>query len=264
MKYFVSVITCITTFTLFTGCGNSAITFQSVYDDKVVIDGQVNDWENSSKYIEKSNMSVGAKLDKNNLYLLFTSSDRNTIMKTIMNGSTVWIEPKLLGKKLGVKFPNKSIRNSPGARNTEPNTDNLEARINENIQNCTDIDILDEDKQVLATFSLNDPIGIRACMKYSNGVLTYELKLPLTKEFLNSRKYNFSEEKEILVKFETNTFERSNYQHESKQGDNTDSEQRPHYNGGMGGRNHGNRGGDGFRRNISTNPIEIEFNILTK
>lgn len=226
------------------GCAGTDAIIPSQFDDKVQVDGQTDEWKGNMKYYEKANISVGVKNDKSNLYAAIAISDRDMIMKAARLGFTVWIEPKETGKRIGIKYPKPSkpdfSKNGPmdmpgdfqGIRPGEEGFNpekGMDKMIESSFKNCTDIDILDDDKNVVATVSVNEPGGARVGMKYIERVLNYEIKLPLTKEFLNDYKLDISNEKEYYLIVETNKFEMS--------------EMMPPMGGGEGGMSGGPSGG---------------------
>ncbi len=98
---------CMTVMTVLalTCCGGAE--FASMWKQSaIVVDGNGDEWEGAMVYLEDQKCAFGIQNDSTALYVCLKTGDRATQMKFMANGLTLWFDGTGGGEKnIGVKFP---------------------------------------------------------------------------------------------------------------------------------------------------------------
>lgn len=85
------------------GCGGEKLASRW-RDRPITVDGSSVEWEGAVQYLPDQKVSVGAMNDADNLYLTFSTADRRTAAQVLFRGFTIWLDPAK-GDRLGIHFP---------------------------------------------------------------------------------------------------------------------------------------------------------------
>ena len=161
-----------------TGCGSTLELTSRWTNQELRIDGRGDEWKDATTLIPGPQVQVGIKNDRDNLYVCLITANRMTQAQILALGTTVWFDAE--GKKtktFGIQFPIAGLlqgRRFP----TQQNPEDLK-RLIEAAQRQFEVIGPGEGER----HRLNDrqDNGIDVHLGYSDGTLTYELKIPLHK-----------------------------------------------------------------------------------
>jgi hypothetical protein len=191
------------------GC-SSALELSSVWRDReIVADGSDAEWQGTTAYIKKSNVSLGIRNDSEYVYTCVIAMDRQSQMQMMALGFTVWFDPEGgKNKVFGVHFPLGLRGQQPSVipqdrRNPESREDPEETlKLME--QSQRELEIIgpgEEDRERVLLMQLQ---GIKAKLgSNQQGFLVYELRVPLRKSSEHSYAIGIGNNKEIGIGFET-------------------------------------------------------------
>jgi hypothetical protein len=202
-------------------------------DGAIAIDGKFDDWSGNLDPVGTNPMSMQVLNDGEFLYLRMTASDAGVRMEIMRLGMTVWFDPGGgTKKKLGIRYPaieagsfgglvrGRGRRGDPGSGddNAGPPLDR--------------VDILGPGKDDARSLTRDHLSGVDVAVRTEQGLLEYELKVPL--KHTGDRPYAIDAEpgKTIGIGFET-----------GKLAQQASGDRRG---GGFGGGGMGGRGGGGM------------------
>jgi hypothetical protein len=201
-------------FLLLNGCGSDKELLSNWTDQQITIDGETTDWQNNLQYFPEDNIALGFKNDDKFLYICLTTNDITKIFPMFRSGFIIWFEPENGGKTIGIKYPFHDIL-TDGERMPAPNgqmngEENRAEIINKMLGKQNELLILNEDKNPLTDFPIENKEGIKAKLGYHSDRFIYELKVPLS---VNKYAYQVSAApgEKLKVKFETEEVERKNF-----------------------------------------------------
>jgi hypothetical protein len=164
--------------TIMAGCSSTAELSSSWNNDKIVVDGNANDWGGHFFYLKDSHVSLGLRNDQNFLYLCLMSSEGQFRRQMMGLGLTVWLEPEG-GKKWGIHYPiglvGQGVRPSFNREEGEGERDTAQV-FEQSLQNLEILGPGDKDRQ---QFSALETPGISVKVGNSQGSAVYELRVPL-------------------------------------------------------------------------------------
>jgi hypothetical protein len=188
---------------ILTGCSGS-LELNSVWtNQKLAITGDGSHWKDATEKITGPEVFVGVKNDDKNLYIGLITSNRETQLQMLALGCTAWFSPQgEKNKTFGIQFPVSGLlqgRRYP-ARTTP-----------EEIQRLVDVaqrqlTICGPGEKEQHRMSVQGAKGVEARLGYSDGTLTYELKVPLQKTKEQPYAVNVDTTKQVLVYLETGDF----------------------------------------------------------
>ena len=163
---------------LMAGCG--MIDLKSHWRNRpVVIDGKNTEWGNSLVLLDDKETSIGILNDSDFIYIGLISTNRNLRSQVVRRGITFWFDVEG-GKdeKFGVHYPLGFEAVRPL---TEEGTDaeNQPSMVPKEIPS-DDLEIEGPGKDDHHPMTFAEAGGIEAKYKITNGVLVYELKVPLS------------------------------------------------------------------------------------
>ncbi len=148
---------------------------------EVTIDGAMSDWEGRMYSFDDDNVNIGVMNDDSYLYLCITPLDQIVARQAIAAGMIVWIESKAK-KKFGIKYPvGISIADfKPGEMRQQSNSsDDVDPRQQHRETSLKEIQIINKDKETIATIPVVNLMGISAIVETRNDRFVYELQFPI-------------------------------------------------------------------------------------
>lgn len=147
-------------------------------DREITIDGKNAEWRYLNVLDDKET-SVGMLNDNDFIYLIFITTNRDVHNQVVRHGLTWWFDSDGgKGEKFGVHYPI-----GPGgfrsAQDIRPKSDNEGQNLRK--ENSTDeMEIIGPKKDDRHRMTLAETGGMEARFTTSNGVLVYEMKVPLS------------------------------------------------------------------------------------
>ena len=186
--------------------------FVSVKRDKnIVVDGSIDDWRDNLNFVKDKNISLGISNDESNLYISVISTERSIIFQILTGGFTVWFDNEGgKNKNLGIRYPIGGKRgNSPS--NKRPEIANRELRNRDDLFGDRPIDFGMEFELLINGSNGNtifkipkvNEIGIEVIAVVTDGLLVYELKIPLKESAETPYSINFIPGSELGIGFVT-------------------------------------------------------------
>lgn len=165
------------------GCGKP--TYESQWTDTpIILDGHDSDWENAPIYFSEDagNVAFGVVNDSRYLYLMIRSTDQRLARRIQLLGMSVWLDPKGKKKKdFGVRYScSESLSQSFQQLGGSPG--DMPPQLEETIlsqprQEPGTIIVVNDGFE--KTIPENHLDGVTAGSGESNGIFTYEFRLPL-------------------------------------------------------------------------------------
>ncbi|HVN47986.1 MAG TPA: hypothetical protein VMU30_04105 [Bacteroidota bacterium] len=102
-----------------TGCGGAVELASAWKRTEMTIDGNPNDWEGDLYRLKKANVTIGVRNDETNLYVWFSSNDKNVQRHILNGGFTVWFDPTGgTNETYGIQFPVGYSKGGSGGSDT--------------------------------------------------------------------------------------------------------------------------------------------------
>jgi hypothetical protein len=177
-------------------------------DHQVIVDGKTEDWQGDLFVAEGERIELGFLNDRENLYVCLLTTDNFVRAQILMQGLTVWFDPKGgTNKVFGIKFP---VGLPPGERKM-PLGDNPEGPDLENLPKVpmTEMEIIRSEKEPIQKLNVAEAQGIEVKVVPSSGLIVYELKIPLVKTEQHPIAVGAEPGKTIGIGFETPKFDPS-------------------------------------------------------
>jgi len=233
------------------GCSGEQQLLSNWTNQQIEIDGKTSDWQNNLEYLKDENVAVGFKNDNKFIYICLTTNDFTKVLPMLRGGFITWFEPENGGKSIGVKFPfhNASDNNQvPKSSEEIYNRQNPGKFINRMLERQTELQILNENKQILNDMPTKNKEGIEAKLGYNSDRFVYELRIPLS-DSKYAYKLSAAPGEKLNIKFETLEPDRKNFGRERESGmrmSGGEEGERPEYGGERSGgaRRFGMRNGD--------------------
>lgn len=175
---------------LFTfGCSSATKVDSQFANNKIIIDGDQSEWQQSIKTVPKEGIGFGFQNDDEYLYICLVTNNKQKMNKILYNGLTIWLEPENGGNYIGIKYPiQKDMREMMQERMNEktqmPKQDgnfneNMERMINDGISNQIEYQIVNVDDYPMNTYPVNTQKNLQLKMGYKNYQFVYEAKIKL-------------------------------------------------------------------------------------
>ncbi|MCX6132560.1 MAG: hypothetical protein NTU47_01995 [Ignavibacteriales bacterium] len=163
---------------VFSGCSKTVELTSRWTNQELRINGTGEDWKDATTLLAGPQVFVGVKNDKENLYLCLSTSNRMTQMQMLALGTSVWFDTSgRKSKMFGIDFPVSGLmqgRRFPVQQNPEDLKRLIEAAQRQ-------YDIVGPGEGERHRMTDKQDKGIDVHLGYTNGTLTYELKIPLQK-----------------------------------------------------------------------------------
>ncbi len=165
-------------------CGQTVMISSLWKKSAITIDGNNSDWQNAMVMLEDKKIGMGVINNDSSLYLCMVASDPG-IQKQIMgSGLTLWFDTAG-GKKqsLGIHFPlglmDGGMSRPPGGESRRENHDAEERMGGMRDPVAMELEVLGPGKDEKQRIVIHQTEGIQAAIEMTNGVLVYEIQLPL-------------------------------------------------------------------------------------
>jgi hypothetical protein len=171
--------------------------------EAVTVDGKFDDWPGNLEPFADKPLSVQFQNDGDFLYMRFAASDPATRMQILRQGLTVWFDPAGGTKKhFGIRYPvidhgqygdsqgrggggggygGYGGRSHGGGDRDNPSGGNPEDPSSSSPSATERVDILGPGKDDAREMTRDHLPGIDVALRTEQGILQYELKVPLTK-----------------------------------------------------------------------------------
>lgn len=229
---------------------------------EVVIDGKTDDWTGDLYLIEGKGISFGVKNDRDNLYLCLIAEDSSSRSSILARGLTVWFDPQGEKKKVfGIMYPKGRPAGKRPARGAQegPETEGPTVLPGEA---ADELEIIRAGREGVEEMKVSEAKGLEVAAVPSNGMLVYELKIPLLPKEKAPVAVGAGPGHKIAIGFETGKLDTSRLDRpESGEGRGGGGMRGGGGGGGRGGFGGGGRGGHmgGERGFEPGSPTEIKF-----
>ena len=253
----------------FEGCGQTLQLTSHWKNREVIIDGKNTEWKDTLVALDDHGTSVGLLNDGRYIFIGLMTVNRDIQRQIMRSGLTFWFDP--MGgkdKKFGVHYPlgfggagfqggNRSEAggNSEGRESEDSGERQRPFEPETSWTSSDELEIYGPGEEVHHRMTIAETGGIDVRVRTSNGVLVYELKVPLADNGPQPFAIGTKPGALIGVGVESsNTRVERSLQGESDAG----GEGRGHGRRGSGGRGGGERGGGGGQRSGGqTEPLSI-------
>ncbi len=161
--------------------GQKAVVASRWPGSTVAVDGAATEWEGAMVRLEEAKLSIGVANDGDSLWLCLTASEPRVAAQMLRQGLIVWFDPAGGTKKVfGIKYPvgtfsmdrpRPASRARPSARDTPP----------EPIEIINRLELLGPGKQEQRSLVADQAPGIHVKVGQAEGVVVYELAVPLVR-----------------------------------------------------------------------------------
>jgi hypothetical protein len=197
---------------LIQGCKRDAEIMSLWRAQEIIVDGDGSEWQDNVYYINEKSVSIGAKNDSTDLYLLLQTTDPRIKQLIMRNGLTVWINAEGKKKKsFGIRYPlglNERLHfrsyDIPGYRDR----DEADLLRDQFIKMLAEIELTGPGDDEINKFSKLNPYGIAVGITDTSGSMIYELKIPMVATTGSDYQLGDAPGDVIRVGFETGAIER--------------------------------------------------------
>ena len=162
----------------FAGCGSTLELTSRWTNHELKVDGTGEEWKDATTLIPGPQVLVGIKNDKVKLYVCLITTNRLTQAQMLALGTTVWFDTEgQKNKTFGIQFPVAGLlqgRRFPSQQNPEELKRLIEAAQRQ-------FEVVGPGQGERHRMADKQDRGIDVHLGYADGVLTYELKIPLQK-----------------------------------------------------------------------------------
>lgn len=146
---------------------------------EITIDGNSEDWLDTTMYFREEDVSIGLFNDDDFLYLCLTSKNANIRSQVMGRGLKIWFDPKGGKEKtFGIRFPLGMFANRGKMSNKRGEQD--QERTRRMVQGSrNELEILGPGKEERERLHISEAEGTEIKINASSGVFVYELKVPL-------------------------------------------------------------------------------------
>jgi hypothetical protein len=160
-------------------CGCNSYEVESDWKDReIVIDGDDGEWDESRYIIKKENIVAGVMNDDEFLYFCIYTTDPQMSQKILRQGLMIWLNAEGTKKKgYGIRYPLQMSLQDIKQRSDQ---DRYSEAHKDFVGHITEkLEIVGPDENIASRYSLHELKGLELSMKNMNGVLVYEIKIPL-------------------------------------------------------------------------------------
>jgi hypothetical protein len=179
-------------------------------DCAIAIDGGFDDWSGALEPLGTQPLSVQAVNDGDFLYLRVTASDAAARMQIVRQGLTVWFDPSGgTKKKLGIKYPVvehgalEENRGGSGGRTHGRGREGDGGREDSDYTPSDRVDVIGPGKDDARSLTREHLSGLDVALRVEQGLLQYELKVPLARSSDHPYAIDAEPGKTIGLGFET-------------------------------------------------------------
>jgi len=222
-------------------------------DGAIAVDGTFDDWTGNLEPLGSNPESIQVVNDGEFLYLRLTASEAGARRQIMRQGLTVWFDPGGgTKKKLGIRFPVVEYGESGGGGSEGYGRRGGADHSTETSSPADRVDILGPGKDDARSLTREHLSGVDVAVRSEEGILQYELKVPLAKTADHPYAVEAEPGKTIGIGFETGKAQQSS-DGRGGGGGGYGGGGGGGYGGGMGGHRggmggHGGQGGGGGHR----------------
>jgi hypothetical protein len=158
------------------GCSGAklASTFSQM---DIEIDGDIGDWEQLPAYTQRDGIRLSIANDREYLYILFVTSQRDIARQVLMRGMTLWFDPNGGTKRtIGLAYPLGILE--PGMRDIE-RPDRLEMRQDVMNRSLNEFEFYGPQEHDRLRVAKTQGKGIEVEVNDERSLFIYEAKIPL-------------------------------------------------------------------------------------
>jgi len=188
------------------GCGSMTQLNSNPLDRDIVVDGDYTEWGGQMWALDQENIYIGTLNDDAFLYLSIVASDRQTGMKMVMQGFTLWFDPDGgTDKVLGIRFPlgvgdeKKGPPSRPGEM-SEPDSEQIKEQFESSL---TELEIFTKGNELPNRLLVADAHGVDVSASVESRSFVYELKIPLHRDETHPYGIGTKSGKLLSLKLET-------------------------------------------------------------
>jgi len=163
------------------GCGSTLQLASRWNEQPIRIDGDLNEWSDSTVFADKDGIRLGVRNDDEFLYLCLTASKPDIGRQVRFRGITVWFDPNGGEKKtFGVRFPIGMGRMGMPVRSGREDAEGEARRIEPDAsQALSEFEFFGPTENDRQRISRLQGQGVEVDLKTTAGRFVYELKIPL-------------------------------------------------------------------------------------
>lgn len=188
------------------GCGSSELVISNMADN-ITIDGNHEDWNGKLKFFEDEKVALGFQNDQKNLYFCLVTSDRQTAMKIMLFGLTVWFEPENGDQEIGLQYPKKMENISPrrlmGMMGNKRGKYDFDVTINTIMQSQGEFSLINGDDEIIYSSPIGNNNGYEIKVGGTNQQFVYEAKIPIGNNSLAQFPINIFPNEKVEIEIET-------------------------------------------------------------
>jgi hypothetical protein len=165
------------------GCGKT-YEFESTWRERTItVDGNNEDWEGITSYVDAAKISVGLLNDENYLYVNLVLWEPMQQMQAMGQGLTLWFDPEGGDEKtLGIRYPLGGMGGMMRPGRGGQDRDEMREEMRENyLAAATELELLGPRDIDRHRYDLAEAHGVEVRVNPTKESLIYELKVPLTK-----------------------------------------------------------------------------------
>ena len=191
------------------GCGE--VEFTSRWRNREICsDGIDTEWDGARFLVDKKKVKLGFFNDEKYLYIYFSTPDKIIKHKIIARGLTVWFDPDGgTDKNFGIHFPlGRHAVGEPRMERVPPDCNEDPQEMSKESPEEMEIHMPGDDEDIRKVLLADaGEMGISPGISESEGILIYELVIPLTKSELHRYAVTNGKKGIIGVGFETGKFD---------------------------------------------------------
>jgi hypothetical protein len=193
----------------FAACSSSIELSSKAVDRPLSIDGDDAQWHGKTVLVDDGKISLGFQNDSMHLFVYFRTTDLSLQSQIMMGGLTVWFDSTGGKTKYsGIRFPlgSEGLQDFRGSMSDPAERERqIERRLAEFPPECEVIGSANSDRQRVP---MGTSSGIDGRMRFLEGVLVYELRVPLERGAHEQYAVGWQKDSEIGVVFETRVSKR--------------------------------------------------------
>ncbi|NUM72584.1 MAG: hypothetical protein HUU43_17220 [Ignavibacteriaceae bacterium] len=244
---------------LLQGCGSIIPVTSLRIADKITIDGKYEEWGDALNFPGDENIGIAFSNSEDNLCLCLITQDREKIRKILTAGMTITFEPADKKNKIAIGFPVRKDFTGPQVFGKDKNgIPDEEKLFSDLISEYRELHVFDAEGDLINVHQFPGNADYSFALASENGVLIYELRLPLGFSYQRATGLRAKAGEDIKVTIESGSFNKK----ESPQGKGMPGGGGGHQGGGMRGRAGGGgmpHGGEGRPDAPDFKPIKIEL-----
>jgi len=248
----------------FFGCSSTEIIQSNLLQNRIVVDGNQDDWNGKLKYFEDENIAVGFQNDDKNLYICLATADKANSIKLLSMGLTIWFEPENGEQKIGLQYPKQRTKTSPRnlmGKNRDQNEENdFDVSVKTLMQNQNEFSLINENEEVILTSPIEGNNGYNIKIGTQNQQFVYEAKIPIGNNNLTQMPIDIYPNEMVTILLESGKIDMESVRRNPETDDGMQTGGGQGSRGGMGGGRGSGKGGIS-RPEASSLDLELEVKL---